>query len=193
MPLDAKQSAKKFFINNTGYTHLAVMPDDLEVRPENIMQLINDIKDGGYQVIGGMCNIDESQPTVYNIQPLGSNYETPGPPTCKGSWYSDNDKPVLTGKDIFEVGFNGFALMFIERSVMEQLSFTGATDGGESNFDWNVCRQCHKLGIPIMTDKRVSMYHRRFEQYDEAKAFKKGILHKNEGYEYLKTKASKGF
>ncbi len=193
MPLDAKQSAKRFFLENTGYTHLVVMPDDLEVVQDNIDQLIEDIEINHYEVIGGMCNIDESQPHVYNIQPNGISYESLGPRASKGSWYADNDKPLLPDKNIFQVGFNGFALMFIERSVMEQLSFVGAADDGQSNFDWNACRECYKLGIPVMTDKRVNMYHRRFEQYDEAKAFKKGILHKNEGHSFLKTKASKGF
>ena len=185
MPLDAYQSARKFFLEHKEYTHIVVMADDLEVRPENIEQLKKDIIEYDYKVIGGICNIDESQPTVYNIQPVGSDYSQDHAPARRGSWYSDEEDVPLPDENIFEVGFNGFALLFVERSVFEKCSFEGAANGKQSNFDWQLNRECNAMGIPIMTDKRVKMYHRRMEQYDEAKAFKNRMIHIDEGHTVL--------
>lgn len=193
MPLDAYQDAKKFFMQNKGYTHIFVMADDLEVRPKDVIQLMKDIDKFSYPVIGGMCNIDESQKTVYNIQPWGCNYKQDFPQVSKGSWFSETENPILPDKDIFKVGFNGFALLAIERSIVEQCSFSGSSNEGQSNMDWQLNRECAKLGVDVMTDKRVNMYHRRMEQHNEARAFKNKCVHVNESHEFLKTAKSKGF
>lgn len=176
-PSTAYQNAKKYFLNSD-YTHLVVCPDDLEVTNEAIEQLMEDVKKYDYPIIAGMCNIDESQPNTYNIQRVGCDYSINHPRVNKGAWYETDNLP---NENIFEVGFAGFACEMISREVMEKVSFFGSSNNGESNMDWQFTRECNKLGIKIMIDKRVNLYHRRMEQYHEAKLFKSGQIHQNDG------------
>lgn len=176
-PLTAYQNAKRLFLEHD-YTHLVVCPDDLEVTNQAIEQLIEDVKTYDYPVISGMCNVDESQPTTYNIQRVGCDYTVNHPAVHKGAWYEIGDLP---NEDIFEVGFSGFPCEMIARDVMEQVSFKGSSNDNSSNMDWQFTGECNKLGIKIMVDKRVNLYHRRMEQYAEAKAFKSGKTHRDDG------------
>lgn len=180
MPLDAYQDARKYFLDHTEYTHLVVCPDDLEVTQPALDQLVADIEKYRLPVISGMCNMDENQPETYNIQALGISYEENHPPMYKHSWIK---KDVLPKDMIFEVGFAGFGCEFIERDIMESVSFRGAADDGQSNMDWQFTRECVNLGYKIFVDQRVNLWHRRTEQWAEAKAFKAGKIHVNEGHE----------
>lgn len=192
LPLEAYQNARNFFLDHEEYTHIAVLPDDLEVTKKVIDQLVEDIENYEYQVIGGLCNIDETQPYTYNIQPLGCDYSKDSPAVQKGAWYEADELETMKD-DIIPVGFNGFACVMIERDVMKKLSFRGANNDGGSNMDWQVARECHSMGITEMCDLRCDMWHRRKEQWAEAKAFKNGVIHQNEGESILKTAKGKGF
>lgn len=186
MPLDAYTNAKNYFLEHKQYTHLVICPDDLEVTPDAIEQLIDDVEFFGFDVIAGMCNIDETQPDTYAIQPIGSQVYTNNHPDCTfGSWYHKEDKPILPKKDIIQVGFAGFTCEMISRRVLEKVSLEGASNGKQGNFDWNFTRECHELGVPIMVDTRVLLYHRRLEQSKQAKAFKNRAIHIDEGESIL--------
>jgi len=186
MPLDAYTRAKNFFLENKQYTHFVICPDDLEVTPDAIEQLIDDVEFYNYDVIAGMCNIDEEQPDTYAIQPIHSQDFTQDHPNVTfGSWYMKDKKPILPDKDIIEVGFAGFPCEMISRRIMNQVTMEGAANDKESNFDWQFTRECYKLKIPIMVDTRVNLYHRRKEQYLEAKAFKNRAIHIDEGRSIL--------
>lgn len=182
-PLDAYQSAKKYFLKHEEYTHLVVCPDDLEVTRDALRILTDDIKLLDYPpVIAGMCNMDENQPEVYNIQDTGISYADNKPPAGKNSWMRRKDLP----KDvIFQVGFAGFACEFINREVMELVSFVGATTDGQGNMDWAFTKECSMLDVPILVDKRVNLWHRRIEQYKEVKEFRAGRLHAGEEAEFI--------
>lgn len=192
LPLTAYQNARKFFLEHDEYTHIAVLPDDLEVTKKDIDQLVEDIENYEYQVIGGLCNIDETQPYTYNIQPLGCDYSRDHPATQKGAWY-EADQLEQMKDDIIPVGFNGFACVFIEREHFKKCSFRGSSNNGGANMDWQLNRESVAMGVTVMCDLRVDMWHRRTEQWAEAKAFKAGAIHQNEGKSILKTAESKGF
>lgn len=180
-PLDAYTNAKNYFLENKQYTHLVICPDDLEVTPNAIEQLITDVKTYGYDVICGICNIDETQPDTYAVQPLNQQIFTNDHPNCcYGQWYMLDKEPILPKNCIIQVGFAGFPCEMISRRVLEQVSLEGASNGKQGNFDWNFTRECTKMGIPIMCDTNINLYHRRFEQSAEAKAVKGRIAHVGE-------------
>jgi hypothetical protein len=170
---EAYQQAKQFFTDHKEYTHLVVCPDDLEIPPKMIAILIEDIKEKGYDTISGYCNIDESQPDTYAVHPLGIDITAPNPPVTYGSYYMKDVKPVFpTDNDILQVTCSGTACQFISRELFEKISWKGATNGGKGNFDWQLSKDCFKLGIPLYIDTRVLLYHRRLEQYKRIREFK---------------------
>lgn len=144
--------------------------------------LVSDIMVHKYPVISGMCNMEESQPDKFNIQKTGISYEENHPPMGKKAWMRMEDMPK---EYIFEVGFAGFACEFIERSVVEQVSLRGDAHDGQSNMDWGFTKECVKLGIKIMVDRRVNLWHRRKEQYHQAKAVKSKGAHSEDSKEIL--------
>jgi hypothetical protein len=181
-PLAAYQAGRQYFLEHKEYTHLVVCPDDLEVTETVLNMLVSDIMVHNYPVIAGMCNMDEGQPELYNIQAKGISYKDNKPPAFKDSWIRRGKLPA---EPIFEVGFAGFGCEFIERSVMEKVSFTGATNDKQGNFDWQFTRECVSMGIPIMVDQRANIWHRRLEQSKEAKAVNNGTVHMGEEKEFL--------
>jgi len=166
------------------YTHFILCPDDLEVNPTNLEILLNDVKCRDIETISGICNIDESQPHTYAIHPLGVDLTSEKPPVTYGSYYMRDKKPILPDTVFLEVGASGFACQVISRGLMEKLSWIGANNGGTGNFDWQFSKDCHKLGIPIMADLRVKLWHRRQEQWDRVQEFKTNPI-KPEGYSFL--------
>ena len=178
--LESYTNGREFFLKHDEYTHLIICPDDLEIHGEGIEQLIEDVEKYDYQTISGICNIDESQMDTYAIQPLGScNYKNNQVAVNYGAWYMKEKKPIIPENNIFEVGHSGFCCQIISRELMKKVSWRGATRTGinmEGNFDWQFSRDCNKLGVPIMVDKRVFGYHRRTEQYDKAKIVKTGKI-----------------
>ena len=183
--ITAYTESKKFFLEHPEYTHIIVCPDDLEVTPEGVKQLLDDIRDFGYQTISGYCNIDESQPDTYAIQPLGTDMTPDHPNTTKGSWYMKDEKPILPlDKFLLQVAHVGFSCQIIERSLFEKVKWIGASGGGLHNFDWQFSKDCQKLDIPIFVDIRVKLWHRRTEQYSQAKAVK-NRAYRTDGYSFL--------
>ncbi len=177
---------KKFFSENTQYTHMIIYADDLEVTPTDIEILLNDVKRSGYETISGYCNIDESQPDTYAIQPMGCDYSRDGPRVDKGAWYMKNEKPVLpTDKTIIEVGHSGFCCQIISRELFNKITIVGKNNEVRGNFDWQFSKECHKLGVPLLVDLRVKLWHRRKEQYDRVKEFKQDLKKQQEGYSFL--------
>jgi hypothetical protein len=40
------------------YTHLVLAPDDMTFTRENLIQVLQDAREGDFEVIGGVCNVD---------------------------------------------------------------------------------------------------------------------------------------
>jgi hypothetical protein len=174
--LEAYTKGKQFFKEHEEYTHFIIMPDDLEVYPSDIERLIINAKIDPDYVHSGMCNIDETRLQVFNIQPLGCDFTRDHPPSQ--NWYNTETKNYkgvdFPDSTFFQVGFVGFALTIIPRDVLLKASWVGASHGGHGNFDWQFCRDCDKMGVPIFVETSINMFHRRFEQTKKAKQIASG-------------------
>ena len=169
--LVAYMEGRAYFKIHPEYTHFIICPDDLEVPPDKLEILIDDVKCSGYRTIAGYCNIDESQPETYAIQPMGLDYTRDHPMVRKGSWYMKDEKPILPkGVDIIQVGHAGFPCQVIERELFMKVKWVGFSGNFMQNFDWQFSKDCHELKVPIYVDLRVKLWHRRAEQYHQAKA-----------------------
>ena len=175
----AYREGKQFFLDHTEYTHLVVCPDDLEIDYESFCVLFHDVNTQGYPTIAGISNIDETQPDTYCCKPLGLDYSADKPDATKGTFYETN---TLPNECIFEVGDAAFTCQWISRGLMKKLSFSGINGG---YMDWKFSKECHKLGIPQMVDKRATFYHRRFEQKKQLMEWLKGPHPPDEGHSFL--------
>lgn len=167
---EAYREAQKFFLEHTEYTHFVICPDDLEIPPEQLSQLLFDMMVFDFQTISGYCNLDESMPSYYAIQPLGCNFSLETPDMTFSSWYKEDKEPILPKEDLIEVGHSGFACQVISRELMEKIDWH-ITSG---NFDWAFSQQCDLLHIPLMVDTRVKLWHRRKEQHDRVHLIRNG-------------------
>jgi len=186
---DAYQFARDYFLDHKEYTHLVIATDDIIVKPEHIRQLKKDLKMHPFPVIGGMMNVDQQE---YNDQWGNLNIcQTLGLQDRKlrsYDWYKRNTLPV---EDIFQVKFNGFALLAIRRDVIELFPFntdsvfkgTGVNFG--ASLDFVFCWYCHehrwvengedKMSIPIYVDQRIDMQHLRISGTHQAGERKKEV------------------
>jgi len=174
----AYKEGRDFFLENEKYTHLIICPDDLVLYYNSFYTMLFTVMDYDYSNLSGIANIDESQPDVYCCKPLDVD------PTqkTKGSFYT---KETIPQENIFEVGFTGFVCQFIERELMEDLTFTGGCSGGQGCMDLQFTNECKNLGVPQLVDKRATFYHMRMAQYDKLKAWKNGPHEDGEGHSFL--------
>lgn len=172
LELEAFQDVREFFLNHKEYTHLVICGDDLEVTPEGLEILLNDVRKNGYKTIGGVANLDEGNPDTYAVMLLGCDYSQERP--C-GNWYK---KDTLPKDRIIQVGHLGFTAQVIARELIEKIEW-----GCIGHFDWFFTKKCKEMNIPILLDTRVKLWHRRREQYDRVKEFKAN--YPNEGYSFL--------
>lgn len=176
-----------FFTNHTEYTHLIIVADDLEVPPEQLERLFHTMGYWNLQTVSGYCNLDETNHDTYAIQPLGSqDFTRDHPDTTGGRWYSKNKKPILpTDSPLLQIGHGGFCCQIITRELFDKIHLTGKNNEIVGNFDWNFSRECHELGVPLMVDTRVKLWHRRTEQYSWVAKFKANVELQEHGNAYL--------
>ena len=172
LELEAYEEGRKFFLDHKEYTHIVMCADDLEVTPEGLEILLDDVRENGYKTIGGVANLDETNPDTYAVMRLGCVYSKEKP---SGSWYK---KDTLPEESIIEVGHLGFTSQVITRELIEKTEWDCI-----GFFDWFFSKKCKEMDTPIFLDTRVKLWHRRFEQYDRVKEFKAN--YPNEGYSFL--------
>ena len=165
---------------------MVIQADDLEVEAFQLERLLESLQKYNYETISGYCNVDETHPNIYAIQPLGIDITRKAPNTTFGSWYMKDKRPILPeDEEIIEVGHSGFPCQIITRELFNKVTITGKNDEVRGNFDWNFTKECHELGVPLMVDLSVQMWHRRFEQYDRVKEFKSDLELQKLGYTVL--------
>ena len=163
----AYEKARNFFLKNTEYDYLVLATDDIVVKPEHIVQLATDLTLNNYQVLAGIMNVDQHE----YMRPEGKlnitySLALKDKKLRSYEWIYRKDLPET---NIFQVKFNGFALMAIRRDVVEMTPF--ATDSifkGNpmhlgASLDFVFCWFCHENNIPIFVDKRIDMQHLRAE------------------------------
>jgi hypothetical protein len=155
----AYAQGKQYFLNHPQYTHFVVCADDLVILMEDMETLLEDAE--RFDVIDALCNIDETQPGTYAIQPLGCKLTGEKPDTSHGAWYMEGGaKPILPKGRYLQVGHSGAACRVIKRETFERLAFTGARQG-LGWFDYQMSKELTTLKIPIMVDTVVKLYHMR--------------------------------
>lgn len=183
---DAYTDIRDYFEAHHEYDTLIISSDDLEITPTAIEMLLEDIELESLQTVSGYCNVDETSPDTYAVQPLGSqDFTREHPDTTFGAWYHKAEKPIFPTDEIFlRVGFEGFCCQVITRELFDKINL-GGEPNVTGNFDWNFCMQCKELGVPIIVDTRVKMYHWRFEQVNRVKEFQQTVETRFPGYSYL--------
>lgn len=181
---EAYLDIEEYFEAHHEYDILIIAADDLEITPEGIEMLLDSLTTNSLLTVSGYCNVDESSPDTYAVQPIGSqDFTRDSPDTTFGAWYHKDRKPVFpTDSRLLRVGFEGFCCQVITRELFDMIDLAGPAEV-RGNFDWNFCKQLHSKQIPIIVDTGVKLYHRRFEQMDRVQ----GFLHKPQenGYSYL--------
>ena len=158
--IPAYKNARRMFLDGN-WDYFVIATDDIVVKPEDIIQLEEDLEK--YDVIGGMMNVDEKD---YPDGNLNICYEL-ALKDRKLRAYNWIKKPDLPKEDIFQVKFNGFALLGINRKILQDIEFAG--DGifrGKgmkfgASLDFVFCWECHVRNIPVFTDKRIDLHHLR--------------------------------
>lgn len=160
---DAYFEIRKFFLDHKEYTHLAIVADDVVVKPNDIKKLVEDLVQNDYEVLTGMMNVFQDNWETVNITPA-DNIPEPEWKIREYKWYKREDV-VDTG--IIQVGFSGFPVTVIRRSVVEQIPFDsdGAYNGGtvssSGSLDVMFCKSCAEKGIKIYVDTSVVFLHLR--------------------------------
>ena len=144
----------KFFMEHD-YDYLVIAPDDLVVLPEDMEQLKEDCE-LGYDVIGGISNVNEGDYYITSCLTMDDLYHGP-------VWMEYDNMPK---ENIFKVAFNGFSLLAISRKVLKDMPFEYDNielDGMDitGSVDTIFAINCWKRGIDIYTDKRIDMLHLR--------------------------------
>jgi len=160
--VEAYAEARKFFLKHTEYTHFVICADDLVIEPCQLGVLLEDAE--FMDVVDGLCNIDESQPDTYAIQPEGCNISGEKPDCSYGAWYMKDKKPILPKIRYLKVGHSGAACRVINRETFEKLSFTGGNPTKNGWYDFQMSKDLKELDIPIIVDLEVKMWHMRGEQ-----------------------------
>lgn len=170
----AYKTGREFFIDHEEYTHIVIAPDDMVIDYDSFMRLKNDVIEYGFSNISGLANLGQNDPDIYSCKPVG----VPLGQNTKGSYYEKHNLP----DSIFEVGFTGFACQWIERKLVEKLSFTGWCNGGKGCMDAQFSKELSDMGIPQLVDPDTYFPHLRNEQYDEVRAWKNAAHEPDEGW-----------
>lgn len=158
----AYQQIRNFFLAHPEYTHLAICPDDLVIKPNDLDILKKDLEKFDYPVISGMCNVNMDKPDLMNIM-IGGIPNKFAKDRTPFSW----EKFKNFKKDLTKVLFSGFPLMIIRRDVVERFDFDSESklEGFDPNMIGNIdvifCHNCLENNIPIWVDRRCRMIHLR--------------------------------
>jgi hypothetical protein len=160
--------AQKYFMEHQEYTHLIMVPNDLEVHDEHINKILEMVEAFDYQVCCGVCNVDTEKYNGYwNVT---SNLPDLEYVNRRYKWLSKGRYPNM----IIQVPFAGFPAMCIRRDVLEKCKINEfitpnktneapiwETKGGYSN-DLIFCHNLNDLHIPIMANTGIIMNHYRY-------------------------------
>ena len=181
---------------NKKYTHFVICPDDLIIKQEHIDKLYNDliylseIGESDYTCIGGFCNINVTdKKDISNICIDRVNIDPY--PNRKYNFvtlqYLRNVSLVF-GRFI-KVGFSGFPLFAIPRSIVEKIEFRNDSPDGWEDYgcclDVMFCHDLYELGpkYKILCDLQLEMEHMKIDD-NKVKNFYANILAREKYFEY---------
>lgn len=174
----AYREGREYFLDHPEYTHIVICPDDMIVDYDSFVKMEKIIKQKNLDNLAGLSNIDETQVNLFSCKPLGTDPTQTG---C-GTYFS---KDSLPKDEVFEVGFTGFACQWIERKLVERLSFDGACNNNEGCMDLKFTYEMQTLKRKQYVCNGTFFYHMRMAQYHEVMAWKNRAHTEDEGFSYL--------
>jgi hypothetical protein len=154
-----------FFLEHKEYSHLAILCDDLIVKPIHAEQLFTLAVDYGYPAIGGVCNVgrEAEWDECYNISL--SHLTNPQRVYRRYEFIKIAEAEEQIKKcPIVQTRFQGFPFTIIRRDIVERFPFK--TDGFYNEkpgrgccTDTVFCWETAHAGVPMWADLRVVMYH----------------------------------
>jgi len=179
----AYKTGRDFFLHMKRYTHIIICPDDLVIDYDSFMMLKRNVSKYNLSNLAGISNLDEGNMDTYCCKPLGVSLTA----KSKGSYYEKKNIP----KEIFEVGFTGFTCQWLERSLVEKLSFTGGCNDGAGCMDSKFTEEMIDMGEIQLVQPNALFYHMRMAEYHQVRAWKNRGHEKNEGYNIFLNKDEK--
>lgn len=184
---------RDIFLENKQYTHLVICPDDLVIKQEHIDKLYNtliyfqDIGISHKVCIGGYCNLNVTdKKDLSNICVDRVNIDPY--PNRRYKFSTLQELRDLRLKQRFvEVGFSGFPLMAVPRSIVEDIEFRNDSEDGWA--EWGCCLDvmfCHDViekGYKIVCDLDMEMCHMKIDD-NQVKNFYADVLERERYFEY---------
>lgn len=161
----AYQTGRDYFLEHEQYSHIVICPDDMVVDYDSFMAIYRAVDEYDFSNLAGVANLDETNFDVYACKPLEYDPES----KTAGSYYTSDTLPE---NEIIEVGFTGFTCQFIERDLVELLSFTGGCNKGHGCMDLQFTRELQSLNIPQLLHTGTFFPHLRNTQQDQVHLFK---------------------
>ena len=182
----AYQIGRDFFLENEEYTHIVICPDDIIIDYHAFELLKNTIQKNNISNLCGVAMVDETS-NAYACKPLGIPYDS----MAGGSYYyrdKQRDYPLLPVNKVIEVGYTGFMIQFLERELVEKLSFEGGCEKGEGCMDLKQSQEMDGLDERYFVHTGAFFTHLRRVQYEETKEWIKNGEH-TKGYTVYISKA----
>jgi hypothetical protein len=166
--MEAYHFAKHYFLMNKKYTHLVICPDDLVIDYNSFESLKRKVLEYDYSNLSGIANKAQNEHNVYCCQNINEvDYQFANGGTF--SYYNESNIPDET----FQAGFTGFCCQWINREIMEQVTFNGSNDNNNC-LDWQFARELNELEIPLLVDPESQFKHLSREQRAELRQWKLG-------------------
>ena len=166
--IEAYHFAKHYFLMNKRYTHLVICPDDMIVDCDSFESLKHKVLEYNYSNLSGVANKAQDDPNVYCCQNINDiDYEFAN--GVNFPYYNESNIP----DEIFQAGFTGFCCQWINRKIMEDVTFNGSSEHNNC-LDWQFARELNKLEIPLFVDPESKFKHLSKEQRNDLRQWKLG-------------------
>lgn len=172
---EAYQNGRDFFLEYDEYTHLVICPDDIVIDYDSFELLKRDMEEYEFSNLCGVGMLDENS-NAYCCKPFGVPFNQ----VSSGSYYykeTDRGYPLLP-KKIFECGYSGFMIQWLERSLVEKLSFDGGCNNGEGCMDVKMSEEFKEMGESFIIEPNANFTHLRNAQKKQLKEWMKNGDHK---------------
>jgi len=166
--MEAYHFARHYFLLHDKYTHFVICPDDLIIDHFAFESLKRKVLEFNLSNLSGIANRQQDYPDEYATQSLTEvDYEFANGGTF--SYYNQENIP----REIFQAGFTGFCCQWIDRNIMDNITFNGSSDHNNC-LDWQFARELYSLGIPLLVDPHSLFKHLSKEQRSELRQWKLG-------------------
>jgi hypothetical protein len=186
------------FLSDKKYTHLVICPDDLIIKQKDVNRIYLDLlylQTLGLDqstCIGGFCNLNTTDmKDLSNICIDRVNIDRyPNRRYNFATLQYLRDYPLLysSSKNMFiKVGFSGFPLFAIPRTIVEKIEFRNDSDDGWEDYgccvDVMFCHDVYENGYSILCDLDLEMHHMKINDAKMQNCFI-GIKERKKYFEY---------